>query len=65
VRDQPSYSIVNFRASVEGETWTATFFIDNLFDEYAKQYFNDRWIQTRLSVNQPRTYGITYRKGFK
>ena len=65
VREQPSYSIVNFRAAVDGETWTASFFIDNLFDEYAKQYYNDRWIQTRLSVNQPRTYGISYRKRFQ
>jgi outer membrane receptor protein involved in Fe transport len=64
VRTQEDYSIVNFRAGLEGETWTATFFIDNLTDEYAQQFYNDRWIQTRLSVNRPRTFGITYRKGF-
>ena len=65
VRVQEAYSIVNFRAAVAGETWTATFFVDNLFDEYAELYFNDRWIQTRLSVNRPRTYGLTFRMGFK
>jgi len=65
VRVQDSYSITNFRFALSGETWTATVFIDNVFDEYAKQYFNDRWIQTRLSVNQPRTLGLTYRKSFR
>ena len=65
VRTQDDYSLVNFRFALTGETWTATLWIDNLFDEYAQQYFNDRWIQTRLSVNRPRTFGITYRKGFK
>jgi outer membrane receptor protein involved in Fe transport len=65
VRVQDSYSITNFRFALSGETWTATVFIDNVFDEYAKQYYNDRWIQTRLTVNRPRTLGLTYRKGFK
>ena len=65
VRVQEDYSIVNFRAALQGETWTATFFIDNVTDEYAQAFFNDRWIQTRLSVNRPRTFGITYRKSFR
>jgi outer membrane receptor protein involved in Fe transport len=64
VRTQEAYSVTNFRFAVDGETWTATLFVDNVFNEYAEQYFNDRWIQTRLSVNQPRTFGVTYRKGF-
>jgi outer membrane receptor protein involved in Fe transport len=64
VRTQEAYSVTNFRFAVDGETWTATLFVDNVFNKYAEQYFNDRWIQTRLSVNQPRTFGVTYRKGF-
>lgn len=65
VRVQDAYSITNLRFGLENDSWSATFFVNNVFDEYAKQYYNDRWIQTRLSVNQPRTIGINYRRRFK
>ena len=65
VRVQEAYSLTNLRFGLEGNSWTATFFVNNVFNEYAKQFYNDRWIQTRLTVNQPRTYGITYRKLFQ
>ena len=65
VRLQDAYSITNLRFGLQNDSWSATFFVNNVFDEYARQYFNDRWIQTRLSVNQPRTFGINYRRRFK
>ena len=65
VRVQEAYSITNLRFGLNGEAWSAALFIDNVFDEYAKQYYNDRWAQTRLSVNRPRTIGINYRRRFK
>ena len=65
VRTQHSYSLTNLRFGLENDSWSATFFIHNAFNEYAEQYFNDRWIQTRLSVNQPRTYGFSFRKNFQ
>ena len=65
MRIQDAYSITNLRFGLANDSWSATFFVNNVFDEYARQYFNDRWIQTRLSVNQPRTYGINYRRRFQ
>ncbi len=65
VRLQDAYSITNLRFGLQNDSWSATFFVNNVFDEYARQYFNDRWIQTRLSVNQPRTFGINYRRRFR
>ncbi len=65
VRVQEAYSITNLRFGLDGGGWSAALFIDNVFDEYAKQYYNDRWAQTRLSVNRPRTIGINYRRRFK
>jgi hypothetical protein len=64
VRTQEAYSIVNIRASLENDSWSATLFVHNAFDEYAQQFFNDRWIQQRLTVNRPRTFGINFRKNF-
>jgi outer membrane receptor protein involved in Fe transport len=63
-RIQPSYSLANLRYALDGPDWTVTLFVNNLFDEYAEQFYNDRWAQTRLTVNRPRTIGINYRKNF-
>ena len=65
VRTQSAYSITNLRFGLDGNGWSAALFVNNVFDEYAELYYNDRWIQTRLSVNQPLTLGITYRKNFQ
>ena len=65
VRVQEAYSIANLRFGLASDGWSAALFVNNLTNEYAKQFYNDRWIQTRLSVNQPRTYGITFRKNFQ
>lgn len=64
VRTQGSYSITNFRFGLNNESWSATLFIHNAFDEYAEQFYNDRWIQQRLTVNRPRTFGLNFRKNF-
>jgi outer membrane receptor protein involved in Fe transport len=64
VRTQESYDIMNVRIGLEGDGWSAAFFINNIWDERAEQFFNDRWAQTRISVNRPRTFGINYRKQF-
>jgi len=64
VRRQDPYHLVNLRAGLTGSDWSATFYINNLTDEYAEQFFNDRWVQTRLSINRPRTFGINVRKYF-
>jgi iron complex outermembrane receptor protein len=63
-RKQHSYNLLNLRASLEGNKWTATFFIDNITNEHAELFFNDRWVQTRQSVNRPRTFGLNIRRSF-
>ena len=65
VRTSDTYSITNLRFGLGNNSWRATLFVNNVFNEYAEQYFNDRWIQTRLSVNRPRNYGISFRKNFQ
>ncbi len=61
VRTHPSYSIFDLRFGLNGNSWSASVYVDNVFNEYALQLFNDRWIKTRLTANRPRTIGINYR----
>ena len=63
-RTHPSLHTVNLRAGLKSGDWSATFFIDNLFDDISSGLFNDRWIQVRSSINRPRTFGINFRKNF-
>ncbi|MDH3373929.1 MAG: TonB-dependent receptor [Gammaproteobacteria bacterium] len=65
VRTQDAYTLVNLRFGLEGDDWNATLYINNATDEYAEEFFNDRWAQTRLSVNRPRTIGLGFRKNFR
>jgi outer membrane receptor protein involved in Fe transport len=64
VREQPSWQTVDLRAGLDGDTWSASIYVENVFDEYAELFYNNRFAQQRLSVNQPRTYGIGFRKYF-
>lgn len=64
VRKQGSYNLLDLRVGLEADAWGASLFINNVTDEYAEQFFNDRWAQTRLSVNRPRTIGVNFRRYF-
>lgn len=64
VRTLPSYSITDLRFGLDADTWSAALFVDNVSDERATQFFNDRWAQTRRSINRPLTVGVTFRKHF-
>ena len=61
VRTHPSYSIFNLRFGLNSSNWSAALYVDNVFNEYARVLYNDRWIKTRLTTNRPRTFGINYR----
>jgi len=65
VREQPGYQILDLRFGLEADVWSAAVFVDNVTNEYAQQFFNDRWAQTRLSVNRPRTVGLSFRRYFR
>jgi outer membrane receptor protein involved in Fe transport len=61
VRTHPSYSIFNLRFGLDSTHWSVAFYIDNMFNEYGRNLYNERWIKTRLTVTRPRTFGINYR----
>lgn len=63
-RTQSSYDILDLSAGVDAETWSASLFVNNVNDEEAELFYNDRWAQTRLTTNQPRTFGVHFRKYF-
>lgn len=65
VRTLDPYNITDVRFGIDADRWSASVFVENLFDERAEQFFNDRWAQTRLSINRPLTFGVTYRKHFE
>jgi iron complex outermembrane recepter protein len=65
VRVHDPYNITDIRFGIDASGWSAAVFIDNAFDERAEQFYNDRWAQTRLSINRPMSFGITYRKYFE
>ncbi|MDX1517131.1 MAG: TonB-dependent receptor, partial [Woeseiaceae bacterium] len=64
VRTHESYNITDLRFGIDAENWSAALFIDNVTDERAQQFFNDRWAQTRLSINRPLTFGVNFRRNF-
>jgi hypothetical protein len=64
IREQPDWQTLGLRLGLEGESWSAVVYVDNIFDEYQEQFYNNRWAQQRLSVGQPRTFGIGFRKSF-
>jgi outer membrane receptor protein involved in Fe transport len=59
----PPYNIVNARAELAHDKWSATLFIDNLSNKVAWNTANNTQFQfnspflTRISTNQPRTFG--------
>jgi outer membrane receptor protein involved in Fe transport len=65
VRTLPSYNLTNLRFGIDSESWSAALYIDNVADERTTQFFNDRWAQTRRSINRPRTIGLAFRKSFE
>jgi outer membrane receptor protein involved in Fe transport len=65
VRTLENYNIMDLRFGIQASNWSAALYVDNVFDERAQQFFNDRWAQTRLSINRPLTVGLTYRRMFE
>lgn len=55
---QEDYAIANLAFGVEKDTWTAEFFIDNLFDENAQVYIDTQQFTPHVVTNRPRTYGL-------
>lgn len=63
--DQPSYDIGNLRMGLEADRWSGTLYVSNITDEVAKQFYSNRWgSKQRISINKPRTIGMTLRWRF-
>ena len=68
----PAYSLVNFRAGVRADQWSAEFYVTNLLDEDspagAVRFFDGRIAgmsyNTSLRMRQPRTAGINLSYSF-
>lgn len=65
-RVQPSYSLTNLRFGLLGESWEATVFLNNVFDERA-EVTRLVFSQTRPDIiitNRPRELGLSFSKSF-
>ena len=58
---QDDWQMLDLQFGLEAQDWSVSLFIDNITDEKAQLFFNNRFAQQRLSVNQPRTIGINVR----
>jgi len=63
----PAYDIGNIRLGVRGDRWEAALFVNNVSDENARLALDQergRFARVGYLVNQPRTYGISFRTEF-
>ena len=63
-RTQPSYSVLNASVGMEREEWSAQFYVNNLTDERGTVWINAVTWDQRVTVNQPRTMGISFTRNF-
>ena len=61
VVNQDGWQTLDLQFGLESQNWAVSLFVDNLTDEKAQLFFNNRFAQQRLSVKQPRTFGINFR----
>ncbi len=64
VGTQDSYSTGDLRFGLEGEQWSASLFVDNVWDERAELFLSPRWAVQRQTVNRPRTIGLQFRYNY-
>ena len=58
---QDSYSLVNVRAGIDSNDWTAEIYVDNLFDERAELSNTFVFDRQRIAVVRPTTIGLRYK----
>ena len=61
---QAAYETGDIRFGLEGEHWSGSLFVDNLWDERAVTFRSNRWAVPRLSIVRPRTIGLQFRYDF-
>ncbi|MDT8449082.1 MAG: TonB-dependent receptor [Wenzhouxiangellaceae bacterium] len=63
-----SYQLGNVRAGIRGEQFELSLFVHNLWDEQAKLSLDQergRLARVGFLINQPRTFGVTFRRFFR
>jgi outer membrane receptor protein involved in Fe transport len=58
------YETGDLRFGLEGESWSGSLFVQNLWDERAVTFRSNRWAVPRMSIIPPRTYGLQFRYEF-
>ncbi|MCR8923157.1 TonB-dependent receptor [Dasania sp. GY-MA-18] len=62
---QESYETMDFAIGMSNEEWSGSLKLENITDERAQQFFNQRWGTTqRVSINKPRNLTLTVRRSF-
>ncbi|MEM7277072.1 MAG: TonB-dependent receptor [Pseudomonadota bacterium] len=64
IRTQANWATLDISMGVETDNWAAAIYVDNVTDEKAELFFNNRFNQQRLSTNRPRTLGVNFRYAF-
>jgi len=64
--DTPHYETMDIAVGMANDVWSANLKLENLEDERAVQFFNQRWGSeaTRASINKPRNLTLTVRRSF-
>ncbi len=62
--EQARYSMANFRAGVDSDSWVAEMYVDNLTDERAEISNTFVFDRQRVAVVRPMTIGLRYRLKF-
>ncbi len=58
--DLASYSIANLSAGIEADSWTATIYVKNLTDERAELSKGTAGWDSTVTINRPRTIGVSF-----
>lgn len=66
IKTQDAADTTDLKVGLDADGWSAVFYVNNLTDERAELFINNRWGANaeRLSINRPRTYGVSFRKTF-
>ena len=64
VETHEAYDTGDLMFGLDGDAWSASIFVDNVWDERAQIFLSNRWAVQRLSINRPRTFGVQFRFNF-
>ena len=64
VQKLDAYQTGDLRFGLEGEKWSGSIFVDNVWDERASVFQSNRWAEPRHSIIRPRSFGLQFRLEF-